>query len=196
MRLLVFAWHALQTAATEWLNDFCPRHAAALSYYTVFSLAPLLVILVGVVGVVFGEGTAHAQLVQEARHLAGEQAGQLVDALLKAAARPTEGVIASLTAFALLLFGATGVLVELREALDRIWACSTPRDPTSTGTSRSGGWCARGCSPSRSCLRSVPAARLPRCRPICRAWTNGSPPRCAGRSNWPRRSIRWCPSSC
>jgi len=127
MRPVLFAWNALQTAATEWLNDYCPRHAAALSYYTVFSLAPLLVILVGVVGIVFGEGTAHAQLVAEARHLAGAQAGDLIDALLKAAAKPAEGTLASAMAFVLLLVGATGVLVELREALDRIWGSPTPR---------------------------------------------------------------------
>lgn len=105
----------------KWLDDQCPRYGASLSYYMVLSLAPLLVIMVGVIGFFSGQGAAHAQLVGEATLLAGEKAGMVVDALLQATQRLEEGATASLVALALLLIGATGVLVELRHALDHIW---------------------------------------------------------------------------
>ena len=108
-------------SSSKWLDDRCFRYGASLSYYTVLSLAPLLVILVGVIGLFFGRGAAHHQLVGEAVSLAGERAGALVDALLAATRRKTEGAAASLMAVGLLLAGATGVLVELRDAFDHIW---------------------------------------------------------------------------
>lgn len=117
----LYVWYLVWTSANEWINDDCPRHGASLSYYTVFSLAPLLVILVGLVGLFYGEGVAHQQLVQEVTQLAGARAGQLIDSLLQAANKPGEGGFASLIAAAILIVGATGVLVELREALDNIW---------------------------------------------------------------------------
>ncbi len=117
----LYVWYLVWTSANEWINDDCPRYGASLSYYTVFSLAPLLVILVGLVGLFYGEGVAHQQLVQEVTQLAGARAGQLIDSLLQAANKPGEGGFASLLAAAILIVGATGVLVELREALDNIW---------------------------------------------------------------------------
>ena len=108
-------------SSNKWLDDRCFRYGASLSYYTVLSLAPLLVILVGVIGLFFGRGAAHHQLVGEVASLAGERAGALVDALLAATQRKTEGAAASLMAVGLLMAGATGVLVELRDALDHIW---------------------------------------------------------------------------
>ena len=117
----LYVWYLVWTSANEWINDDCPRYGASLSYYTVFSLAPLLVILVGLVGLFYGEGVAHQQLVQEVTQRAGARAGQLIDSLLQAANKPGEGGFASLLAAAILIVGATGVLVELREALDNIW---------------------------------------------------------------------------
>ena len=93
----------LWASSSKWLDDRCFRYGASLSYYTVLSLAPLLVILVGVIGLFFGRGAAHHQLVGEAVSLAGERAGALVDALLAATRRKTEGAAASLMAVGLLL---------------------------------------------------------------------------------------------
>lgn len=118
---LLYVWYLVWTSMNEWINDDCPRYGASLSYYTVFSLAPLLVILVGLIGLFYGEGMAHQQLVQEATHLAGPRAGSLIDSLLQAAHKPGEGSVASLVAAVILLVGSTGVLVELRDALDNIW---------------------------------------------------------------------------
>ncbi|KAF1019999.1 MAG: hypothetical protein GAK30_02794 [Paracidovorax wautersii] len=121
MNPLRYAWHAVLAAAVQWIDDQCARLAAALSYYTVFSLAPLLIIVVGVVGLVFGSGTAHTELVEQVTDLAGPQLGGLVNSLLAAAGKPAEGIFATVVAFITLLVGATGVLVELRRSLDGVW---------------------------------------------------------------------------
>ncbi|MDO4795157.1 MAG: YihY/virulence factor BrkB family protein [Brachymonas sp.] len=121
LRASRYIWRLLWASFSKWLDDSCLRHGAALSYYMVLSLAPLLVILVGVIGFFFGQGTAQAQLVEAARNLAGEKAGALIQSLLMATQRKSEGTVASLMALGFLLMGASGVLVELREALDHIW---------------------------------------------------------------------------
>lgn len=116
-----YVFALLWTSFTEWLNDECLRYGASLSYYTVFSLAPLLVILVAVVGYFFGEGTTQQQLVQEASHLAGDKAGELVALILQSANQPSFSTWASVIALCIALAAATAVLVELQAALDRIW---------------------------------------------------------------------------
>ena len=118
---LRYAWHLLQTTAREWLDDGCPQYGAALSYYAVFSMAPLLVILVALVGLFIGSGAAQQQLIGEISAMAGPKAGELAQSLLQAVSRPGEGTLASAIALTVLLVGATGVLVQLRTALDRIW---------------------------------------------------------------------------
>ena len=72
---LRYAWHLLQTTAREWLDDGCPQYGAALSYYAVFSLAPLLVILVALVGLFIGSGAAQQQLIGEIAQMAGNIGG-------------------------------------------------------------------------------------------------------------------------
>ncbi|MDO5654148.1 MAG: YihY/virulence factor BrkB family protein [Brachymonas sp.] len=123
---LYYTWRLVFAGLAKWVDDECPRYGASLSYYTVLSLAPLLVILVGVIGMFFGEGTAHEQLVGEAARLAGPKAAEIVNALLVATNKRAEGLTASLLAVGMLLVGATGVLVELRKALDHIWFSPYP----------------------------------------------------------------------
>ena len=132
VRTLRYVLGLVWASFSKWQDDNCLRHGAALSYYTVLSLAPLLVILVGLIGLFFGQGTAHEQLVQAAANLAGDKAGVLVDALLLATKRRAEGTTASLLALVFLLVGATGVLVELREALDHIWMVPPARNKQQT----------------------------------------------------------------
>ena len=132
VRTLRYVLGLVWASFSKWQDDNCLRHGAALSYYTVLSLAPLLVSLVGLIGLFFGQGTAHEQLVQAAANLAGDKAGVLVDALLLATKRRAEGTTASLLALVFLLVGATGVLVELREALDHIWMVPPARNKQQT----------------------------------------------------------------
>ncbi len=114
-------WTLVRTAIASWLDDYAPSMGAALSYYTVFSLAPLLLIVVSVAGLVFGEDAVRGELFSQLQGLMGADAAKAVQDLLASVNKPTQGVFATVIGIALLLFGATTVFGELQDALDRIW---------------------------------------------------------------------------
>jgi membrane protein len=101
--------------------DKVPRLAASLAYYTLFSLAPLLVIVIAIAGFAFGEQAARGQIVGEIRTLVGEQGARAVQSLLENARRPGAGIAATVLGTITLLAGATGAFVELQDALNTIW---------------------------------------------------------------------------
>jgi membrane protein len=111
----------IQTAIKSWLADYAPSMGAALSYYTLFSVAPLLLIVIAVAGLVFGEDAARGQLFWQLRELVGESGATAIQSLLQSVNRPAEGFAATIVGFVLLGMGATSVFVELQDALDRIW---------------------------------------------------------------------------
>ena len=117
----------LRAAAQAWLNDNAPSMGAALSYYTLFSLAPLLIIVIAVAGILLGEQAARGEIVVQLRGIMGGDGALVVEQVLKAAHEPVRGAIASATGFAVLLIGATAVFAELQSALDRIWRVPDPR---------------------------------------------------------------------
>jgi membrane protein len=104
-----------------WRDDKASRMGAALSYYTVFSLAPLLVLVIAVAGMFFGEDAARGRIVAELSGLLGPEAARLVETMISKASEPKAGIIASVVGIATLLLGATGVLMELHDDLDTIW---------------------------------------------------------------------------
>lgn len=108
-------------AITAWLDDAAPSMGAALSYYTIFSLAPLLLIVMSVAGFVFGAEAARGELFGQLRGLMGADAAQSVQTLLASLDKPAQGVGASVVGVALLVIGATSVFGELQNSLDRIW---------------------------------------------------------------------------
>jgi membrane protein len=105
----------------EWRRDNVPRLAAALAYYALFSLAPLLVVVIGVAGLMFGREAARGELVAQFDHLIGRQGAEAVEALVAAAGTPGTGIVAAVAGLALLLVGASGVFGELQSALNAIW---------------------------------------------------------------------------
>ena len=112
----------LKDAASDWVDDGAMRLSSSLAYYAIFSLAPLLVIVIAMAGLVFGEDAARGQLSQQIAHLAGKNAGEAIQAAVKSsAAQNTTGVLASVISTALLLFGASTVFAELKDALNTIW---------------------------------------------------------------------------
>ena len=108
-------------AVTAWVDDFAPSMGAAISYYTVFSLAPLLVIVIAVAGAVFGRDAVQGQIVVQLSGLIGQDGATAVQGLIKSASDPRKGLIASIISFVVLVIGATTVFAELQSALDRIW---------------------------------------------------------------------------
>ncbi len=126
-------WFTLQgqmikAAFKAWRDDYAPSMGAALSYYTLFSLAPLLVIVIAVAGMVFGQEAAQGEIVGQLRAVLGEEGAVAVEGILKAAREPADGAIATLVGIALLLLGATAIFGELQSALDRIWREPAPEE--------------------------------------------------------------------
>lgn len=111
-----------------WFDDFAPSMGAALAYYTLFSLAPLLIIVIAVAGLVFGQEAAQGEIVAQLREIMGDDGAVAVEALLKAAREPAKGILATVFGIAILLLGATAIFAELQSALDRIWRVPTPKD--------------------------------------------------------------------
>jgi membrane protein len=111
----------IKQAVSAWIDDYAPSMGAALAYYTIFSIAPLLLIAIAVAGLVFGVDAARDEVVTQLQGLTGESAAQAIQDLLKSANKPSAGVVSTLIGGALLLVGATTVLGELQNALDRIW---------------------------------------------------------------------------
>lgn len=111
----------LVRALNLWNDADGLRMSAAMSFYGILSLAPLLVLLVAVLGWWMDRSTLERELVQQIGSIVGAQGAAVVRAALESAQRPAEGVLASLIGFAILLFGATGVFGELQSALERLW---------------------------------------------------------------------------
>jgi membrane protein len=120
-----FRWGIVQVLLGEsfavWQRHNGSRLAASLSFYTLLSLAPLLLIVVSIAGLVFGRQAAQSQLLWQIQQLAGSQGANAIQPLLQGARDTTQGILASVLGLIMFLFGASGVLVELRNALNTIW---------------------------------------------------------------------------
>jgi membrane protein len=115
------AWAIARQAVTAWNDDYAPSMGAALSYYTLFSIAPLILIVVAVAGFAFGDDAARGEIFAQLVGLVGPQGAQAVEELLQHANRPGAGALAAISGTVALLLGATAVFGELQNALDRIW---------------------------------------------------------------------------
>ena len=111
----------LKEAFTEWQEDKASLLAAALAYYTVFSITPLLVIAIAIAGAVFGRDAAEGEIVQQINQLVGQQGAEAIETALKNAHQPELGSIASVISIVVLLIGASGVFAQLQEALNTVW---------------------------------------------------------------------------
>jgi membrane protein len=114
-------WAILKEASMEWVADKAPRLGAALAYYTIFSLAPLLVIAIGVAGIVFGKEAAQGQIAAQVEKLVGQQGGEAIQAMVESGSKPGTGVLGTVLGIAMLFFGAAGLFGQLQDALNTIW---------------------------------------------------------------------------
>jgi membrane protein len=114
-------WGLLKLATAAWSKDYAPSMGAALSYYTVFSLAPLLLLVISIAGLAFGQDAARHALMGQLDSMMGQEASAAVNGLLDSVSKPAEGVVGTVVGMVLLLIGATSVFGELQDALDRIW---------------------------------------------------------------------------
>jgi membrane protein len=115
-------WHFLKTTINEWVEAEPFQLAAALSYYTLFSLAPLLLIAIGVAGFVFGREAAQNQIVETLQGMIGQDSANTVQEMIQASnEKPKTGMISTIIGFVALLFGAGGVVGQLQTSLNKIW---------------------------------------------------------------------------
>lgn len=111
----------IKDSVKAWIDDDAPSMGASVAFYTVFSIAPLLLIVIAVAGAVWGEDAVRGEIMSQVSGLVGQDGAEGVETLLKGADEPKQGAIATLISLVVLAVGATTVFAELQRALDRIW---------------------------------------------------------------------------
>jgi membrane protein len=111
----------LKTTFGAWNRHEAPRLGAALAFYTILSLSPLVIIVVALAGLIFSRSTAQAHILGQVQAMIGPEGGKAVESMLAHAQKPGAGIIGTIVGLASLFFGASGVFTELRSALNLIW---------------------------------------------------------------------------
>jgi membrane protein len=114
-------WTVVKEAATNWSNHKDARQGAALAYYSVFSLGPIIVIAIAVAGLLFGQDAVTSQVMSSIKEMLGDTGAKAVEAMLAGASRPAAGIAATILGIGALLFAAIGVVVQLKDALNVVW---------------------------------------------------------------------------
>lgn len=131
------AFDLVKQAAVEWSNDNATRLSAALSYYAIFSLAPLLVITIAIIGLVFGQEAAEGRIADQLNGLFGSATAQTIQSAVAATgASRAHGIIATVVSLAIILFGASTLFGELKSALNTIWGVKAKPGHTLTNLVR------------------------------------------------------------
>jgi membrane protein len=111
----------LKQTVLDWFSHRCISKGAALAFYALFSMAPILVLVIAVAGAVFGPDAAAGEIVRQLERLAGHEGAAAVEAMIKGANDPAAGGLASLIALITLFVGSTTAFAELKQSLDEIW---------------------------------------------------------------------------
>ncbi len=120
-----------KNSVQAWIDDYAPSMGAAISYYTVFSIAPLMIIVIAVAGFVWGREAVQGEIVAQLSGLIGQEGATGIQALIESADKPAKGLVATAISIVVLVIGATTVFAELQSALDRIW--KAPHAPQVSG---------------------------------------------------------------
>ncbi|HEY0061861.1 MAG TPA: YihY/virulence factor BrkB family protein [Telluria sp.] len=122
--------HVMRCAVDQWFLHRASSKGAALAFYTAFSIAPILVLVIAVAGFFYGAEAAQGQLLSELRGLVGPQGAEAIQLVLAGARNKDSGMVATLIATVLLVVGATTVFAELKDSLDEIWGVPAPKGAT------------------------------------------------------------------
>ena len=130
-------WRILKDSVVQWVEDQPFQLAAALSYYTLFSLAPLLIIVISIAGFVFGRDAAQNRIVETIQGLVGQDSAAAIQAIIQNAnSKPGSGILSTVLGVLILLIGAGGVVGQLQTSLNTIWGV-TPKRPRRLGNTPS-----------------------------------------------------------
>jgi len=127
-------WNLVSKSVEAWVDDYAPSMGAALAYYTLFSIAPLLIIAIAVAGLAFGQEAARGEIVEQIENLIGREGAIAVQGLLKSANQPAQGIFAAVVSLITLVIGATTVFGELQSDLNRIWRVPAPAEESGLWT--------------------------------------------------------------
>lgn len=121
MEIIKTTFTLLRDAGKAFGEDKASRLAAALAYYTLFSIAPLLVIAIGIVGLVIGRNEAQTEIVAQIQATAGAQVAEALEGMIGTVSQPSSGVLATIIGVLVLMWGASQVLTQLKDAFNTIW---------------------------------------------------------------------------
>ena len=119
-------WSTLKQTFSAWDEHEAPRLGAALAFYTILSLAPLVILVIAILALVFEHSTAQNQLLGQVESMIGRQGSEAVKGVIEHTQQPVSGTFASIIGVVTLLFGASGVFGELRTALNKMWDAKMP----------------------------------------------------------------------
>ena len=119
-------WLLVKKSVSAWSDDYAPSMGAALAYYTIFSIAPLLIIVIAVAGLIFGQEAVRGEIAEQLSGLIGKEGAGAIQGLIASASAPSKGIIATSISVCVLIIGATTVFGELQNSLDRIWRSPAP----------------------------------------------------------------------
>lgn len=120
-------WNLLTRAGSQWVSHKDARLGAALAYYSIFSMGPLIVVAVAVAGLLFGQEAVRGEVSAGLTGLLGESGAQAVNNMLAATDKPRQGIFATVIGIGALIFAAVGVVVQLKDALNAVWEVDAPR---------------------------------------------------------------------
>nr|WP_267133561.1 YihY/virulence factor BrkB family protein [Skermanella rosea] len=120
------AWHVLVTAFNGWLEDRAASMGAAIAFYTLFSMAPMLLLIIAITGLAFGPEAAQGALMGQLQGMMGREGAAALQAMIASAGKPVSGTIATAVAVVTLIVGATTVFAELQSSLNVIWKAQPP----------------------------------------------------------------------
>jgi len=143
LKFLHAAWALIKETFSEWSEAKAPRLGAALAYYTVFSLAPILLVVIAVAGFFLGPEAAQGRLTDELGGLLGTDAASVVQTMLAKAGERKAGIAATIIGVVTLLAGATGVMIELQGALNTVWEVVPSPAAASRASSKTPRWARR-----------------------------------------------------
>jgi membrane protein len=121
-------WTLIKTSATNWMAHKDARMGAALAYYSIFSLGPIVLIAMAIAGLFFGRDAVQSEVSGAMKGLLGDNGAEAVQTMLTGASKPTEGLMAALIGVGTLMFAAVGVVVQLKDALNTVWEVEEPKE--------------------------------------------------------------------
>src|SRR5262249_4984016 len=124
--MLRTAYELLKETASQWVDDKAPSRGAALAYYSMFAIAPIIILAVSLAGLIFGEDAAQGKVSKEVSSTVGPEVADAIQTLVRSASNPQASKVAAAVSLVIALFGAAGVFLELQDALNTLWKVPAP----------------------------------------------------------------------